>query len=273
VTINFEAYLHRIGFAAQPTPTLNTLRLLNALHPQAIAFENLDPLMRKPVALDAASLEEKLVQSGRGGYCYEHNLLFSHVLNAIGFQVRGLAGRVVWNLTEDAQTPRTHIMLHVIVDGRAYVVDVGFGVATLTAPLRLITDIEQVTPHETCRLLTAGEDLIMQVKLNDIWTSLYRFDLQEQFFSDYEVSNWYMSTHPNSRFVTDLMVARADRNCRHTLRNASLATHYLTGTTERRTLATTTELRSALEGVFRLRLPDTQALASALESVVANSCS
>jgi hypothetical protein len=41
VTINLEAYLRRIGFAVQPAPTLSTLRLLNALHPQAIAFENL----------------------------------------------------------------------------------------------------------------------------------------------------------------------------------------------------------------------------------------
>lgn len=165
-------------------------------------------------------------------------------------------------------TPRTHIVLLVELSGRAYVVDVGFGVATLTAPLRLETDIEQPTPHEPCRLIKAGEDFIMKVRIGDKWVALYRFDLQEQFLSDYEVSNWYMSTHPSSRFVTDLMVARADASCRHTLRNKSLTVHHLNGTSERRVLDSAADLRAILEGVFHLTLPNRQDLDAVLNRVV-----
>ena len=96
--IDLDAYFHRIGYAGERVPSLVTLRTINELHPRAIAFENLDPLMRCPVTLDASSLQRKMVLDGRGGYCYEHNLLFGHVLKSLGFQVRALAGRVVWNL-------------------------------------------------------------------------------------------------------------------------------------------------------------------------------
>jgi N-hydroxyarylamine O-acetyltransferase len=268
MTIDLDAYFFRIGYAGERTPTLGVLRAINALHPRAIAFENLNPLMKWPVTLDAPSLEQKLVRGGRGGYCYEHNLLFSYVLKALGFRVRELAGRVVWNLTEDAMAPRTHIVLHVELGGQAYIVDVGFGVATPTAPLRLELDIEQRTPHEPCRLTSTGKEFVMQVKIGNKWVALYRFDLQDQFLSDYEVSNWYMATHPRSRFVTDLMVARADSDCRHALRNTTLAVHYPTGLTERRTIDSVVGLRATLESIFRLRLPDTPDLDAALERVV-----
>ncbi len=71
--IDLDAYFRRIGFAGAAGPNRPTLDALHRLHPQAIAFENLDPLLGQPVRLDAAALEDKLVRSGRGGYCYEQN--------------------------------------------------------------------------------------------------------------------------------------------------------------------------------------------------------
>jgi N-hydroxyarylamine O-acetyltransferase len=268
VTIDLDAYFLRIGYAGGHAPTLDTLRRINALHAQAIAFENLDPLLKWPVALDARSLEQKLVRNGRGGYCYEHNLLFSHVLKSLGFKVKELAGRVVWQLAEDAVTPRTHVVLHVEIDGQTYIVDVGFGSCTLTSPLRLETNVAQATPHGAFRLIEAGEDFVMQVRIRDQWIALYRFDLREQFLPDHEVGNWYTSTHPNSRFVTDLMIARTDPDCRHTLRNAVLAVHHSNGLAERRKLGSTADLREALTTVFRITLPDTQYLAAIFERAV-----
>ena len=43
--VNLNAYFERIGFAGSIAPTLATLELLHALHPAAIAFENLNPLL------------------------------------------------------------------------------------------------------------------------------------------------------------------------------------------------------------------------------------
>src|SRR5579862_7365644 len=96
--IDLTAYFTRIGFGgpARPAPTLDTLRALHLLHPQAIPFENLDVLLGRPVTLDLASIQRKLVAEGRGGYCYEHNLLLRSVLQTLGFRVRSFGGRVLW---------------------------------------------------------------------------------------------------------------------------------------------------------------------------------
>src|SRR5215510_14323543 len=150
---NFDAYCERIGYSGGRTATLEALRGLHFHHPQAIPFENLNPLLRLPVLLDSASLQQKLIHDRRGGYCYEQNSLFRHALEAIGFRVAGLAARVVWNMAESEVGARTHMLLRIDLDGQAYLADVGFGGLTLTSPLRLEIDVEQSTPHEPFRLV------------------------------------------------------------------------------------------------------------------------
>ena len=251
--IDLDAYLRRIGFSGTAAADRDTLAALHRLHPQAIAFENLDPLLGVPVELDASLLEAKLVRAGRGGYCYEHNLLLMHVLQAIGFAVRGLGARVLWGAS--GQTARSHMLLAVDLAGERYIADVGFGGSTPTAPLRIDFDGEQATPHEPFRIVRATEDFILQSKIREAWQSIYRFDLQEQLLSDYEVCNWYQSTSPKSYFTKNLMAARPIEGRRYALRNDEFAVHHLDGSTERRTLRTPGELRDVLAGPFGICLP------------------
>lgn len=254
--IDLDGYLGRIGFSGSRAPTLETLRILHLRHTLAIPFENLDPLLRRPVRLDPASLEQKLVRSGRGGYCFEHNLLFKAALDALGYRVAGLAARVVWNLPEGVTLPRTHMLLRVEIDGQDYVADVGFGGQTLTGPVRLTAGIEQTTPHEPFRLLAAGDGFLMQGLIGGDWKSLHRFELQEQLLPDYELANWYVSTHPESRFVNNLTVAMPAADRRYALFNTEFAVHHLGGPSERRTLAGAAEIRQVLQEVFGLTLPE-----------------
>ena len=263
-SIDLDAYFQRIGYAGARTPTLETLRAIQLRHTETIAFENLNPLMRWPVRLDIESLQQKLVRDGRGGYCYEQNLLFSHVLKALGFQVTGLAARVLWNEPDAAITPRSHMLLYVELHEKPYIADVGFGILTPTGPLRLEPDIEQATPHEPFRLIRAGQEFVMQAKIRGDWKTLYRFDIQEQLLPDYEVSNWYVSTHPDSLFVTGLMAARPAKDCRYALRNNELAVHHLDGSTERRILTNVVEMRGILENAFCITLPDVPELDAGL---------
>ncbi len=266
-----DAYCARIGYSGDRTPTLDTLRALHAAHAQAIPFENLDPLLRITPNLDPASLEDKLVRRRRGGYCFEHNLLFRHALETMGFRVISLAGRVMWNGSPGVVTPKSHMLLRVDLADGPYIADVGFGNLTLTAPLRLVAGVAQSTPHESFRLVATGSDLYrMDVEIGPHWKPLYRFDLQEQFLIDYEVTNWYLSTNPRSRFVTDLVAARADRDRRYALRNADFAVHYPGGSTERRTLSTVSELKDVLTDPLGLCLPDYPGLDAALARVLAN---
>ena len=111
--IDLGAYFRRIGFEGDRVPTPDVLRAVHLRHALAIPFENLDPLLGRPVRLDPPDLERKLVRGGRGGYCYEHNLLLRHALEGRGFRVAGLAARVLWNRPDAAAPARTHMLLRV----------------------------------------------------------------------------------------------------------------------------------------------------------------
>ncbi|MGH8627952.1 MAG: arylamine N-acetyltransferase family protein, partial [Gammaproteobacteria bacterium] len=124
---DIDAYLQRIGHSGNRAPTLATLAAIQVRHAEAIAFENLNPLMGWPVPLDLESLQKKMVRGGRGGYCYEHNLLFKRALEALGFHVTGLLARVLWSAPKGAITARSHMLLRVDLEGQSYIADVGFG--------------------------------------------------------------------------------------------------------------------------------------------------
>jgi len=250
------AYFERIGYDGPTAARLETLREIHRLHPQAIAFENLNPLLHWPVSLDARSLQDKMVKQQRGGYCYEHNLLLKHALECVGFRVAGLAARVLWNHPEDAIRPRTHMLLQVDVEDELWIADVGFGGLTLTAPLRLVEHTPQATPHEPFRVARLSGDYAVQAEVRGAWRTLYRFDLQEQVLPDYELASWYLSNHPESHFVRRLIAARTDPQCRYALLDDELAIHELGGETARRKLSSADELREVLSDTFGIAVPE-----------------
>jgi N-hydroxyarylamine O-acetyltransferase len=253
-TVDLEAYFARIGYEGRREASLDSLRAIHALHPERIAFENLDPLLRRPVRLDAESIQQKLIRSGRGGYCYELNGLFARVLRAIGFEVTGLSARALLG-HRPGSTPRTHMVLKVETQEGPYIADVGFGSRTLSAPLRLDDEGEQMTPHGLFRLVRAGHQLEEQTRIDGEWQSLYCFSLEEQTVQDYEVGNWYHSTHPDSPFTNRLMVSRFDGERRLALFNNQFAIHHPDGRTERRALASAVEIAELLEREFAITLP------------------
>lgn len=252
--LNLEAYLDRIGFSGRPAADLSTLRELHRLHPRSIPFENLSPFLGEPVLLDAGALQDKLVTRRRGGWCFEQNLYFSHVLRALGFEVKTLAARVRWNVPAGVTTARSHMLMLVNVDGVRHIADVGFGGLVLTAPLRLEAGVEQQTPHELHRLLPSGDAFTLEARVGTEWLALYVFDLHEQIQADYEVSNWYLAHNPRSQFVTGIIAARADDEVRHALRNTRYAIHR-GNETERRHIGSVAEMRALLEGPMRIPLP------------------
>ncbi|ESY83883.1 acetyltransferase [Mesorhizobium sp. LNHC221B00] len=253
---DLDAYFARIGYAGSRDASLDTLKALHFLQPQAIPFENIDPFLGRPVRLDLAALQDKIVAGGRGGYCFEHNLLFMHALKALGFEVGGLAARVLWGQAEDAITARSHMLLRVELDGRTYIADVGFGGLTLTAPLLLEPGTDQKTPHETFRIAAADDHFRLQAAIGGDWRSLYRFDLQPQYEVDYSIASYFLSTNPISHFLTSVLAARAAPDRRYALRGNRLSIHHIGGRTEQKDIATAAELADTLEGQLGIIIPD-----------------
>lgn len=248
-------YLQRLGLVTPPPPTLDTLRELQARHTAEFPFETLSTFLREPVDLALPTLERKLLFEGRGGYCFELNGLFQQLLISLGFDVTGLAARVVMGQDQGAMAARTHMVLRVRVEGVDHLVDVGFGGMVPTAPLRLDTEEAQTTPHEPYRLQRRGGDFLLSAQVGDEWRPLYRFDLQPQAHIDYVLGNWYVSTHPDSSFIGQLRVARTGPGWRKTFNNGSFAVHTMGGATVRRELADADEVMQVLTEEFGLRLP------------------
>lgn len=267
---NIDAYFERIGFAGSIAPTLATLEQLHQLHPAAIAFENLDPLLSVPIRLDLTNLQQKLLFEKRGGYCMEQNLLFKAVLETLGFTVRGLGARVLWGHPEGTAAtnrPLSHMVLAVDIGGATYVADVGFGGLTLTAPLRLRAEVEQQTPHEAFRLLEGEAGWRLEAKIEQEWRVLYAFELTELGFEDYQAMNDLASSSP--RFCDNLIAARTEKGQRFALNNASLRVHITGGESSQRTITSVAEIKEALSGIFAISLPQSEKLDPALEKVLA----
>ncbi len=249
-----KEYFQRIKLPIQSEPTLETLSKIQTHHTQTIPFEGLSPLLGIPVKLDLDSLLQKLVRDNRGGYCFEQNILLENVLTTLGFNVRGLMGRV--STPNNTQLGRTHMLLLIHIDGQPYIVDVGFGGLVPNEPLRLETDVIQETSLGSYRIIQKSTAFLLQVKIKSRWFSLYSFDLEEYIHADYEVGNWYTSTHPHSNFVNNLMVSLNADNSRYTLNNGKLSIYHLHHPIEKRQLKTTEEVITVLTTVFQLNLSD-----------------
>jgi N-hydroxyarylamine O-acetyltransferase len=123
--VRLQDYLERIGYAGPVEPTLACLRDVHRGHALSIPYENLDVQLGVPVGLDPDAIYDKLVVRRRGGWCYEMNGLLQQALQAIGFDVRRVAGGVHRHETGDAAVGN-HLVLLVDLD-RTYIADLGLG--------------------------------------------------------------------------------------------------------------------------------------------------
>lgn len=247
-----DRYLARIDYEGPLAPTLAVLRELQAAHIAAIPFEALGPLTDEGVDIGPAAIEAKLIDGGRGGYCFEQNGLFLRVLHAIGFEAEGLLARVRWMQPADAPpSPRTHMMLRVRIAGRAWLVDVGFGGNVPTAPLAFGDEMPQETPHERFRISRQGARWSVRIEAGGDWLPLYVVDDEAPPFVDFELANWYTSTHPASHFRHQLIAARTTAEARYALRENRLTIRRADGRTEQRYL-TAREIEAALGEIFGL---------------------
>jgi N-hydroxyarylamine O-acetyltransferase len=123
--MDISAYLDRIHYRGEPTPSLETLINLHQAHLLAITYENLDIHLGRYLALNERAMFQKMVTQRRGGWCFEMNGLFAWALRELGFAVTLLSGAVNREIHgENAE--RNHLVLLVQLE-RPYLVDVGFG--------------------------------------------------------------------------------------------------------------------------------------------------
>ncbi len=255
-SIDLEAYFKRIGYAGPRTADLETLHAITRHHANSIPFENLDVLLGRGIDVSPAAVERKLVNERRGGYCFEQNHLLLLALRTLGFAAVPLSARVRWQHPRDFIPPRTHLFLCVTIAGEPWLTDVGVGGISLTSAIRLNFEGEQLTPHEPRRIVRENGRFFHQVRLSEDWHDVCEFTGEEMPAIDRELANWWTSTHPNSKFRQNLIVARAGaEGTRFTLNNREFTHRRGIEIIARRDLATAEELLELLAYRFDLHFP------------------
>lgn len=251
-------YLARIGH--EPVrPSAAALASLHEAHVRAIPFENIDVLLAPHPGLDLKVIQEKLVHRRRGGYCYEHALLFAAALEQLGFDVRRRVARVF----PDELGPLSHMMLIVRVDGIDYLADVGFGTGLLR-PMPLIDGVELDQGGWPHRITQNGPQWTLWRRALGEWKQLHATDDLPRFPVDYKIYHHYVSTHPDSPFTGQLVVMRTAPGRSTRLVGTTLTVEKPDGSMERRTV-TLAELEPTLR---ELDIELTTAEADALRAYV-----
>lgn len=245
-----DGYLSRVGIDC-PTATLEGLRTLQSAQMRATTFENIEPLLGQIPALAPAAIWQKIVDTGRGGYCFELNWLFGEALAATGFQARRVLARVRNGAAEGGA--RTHLAWLVETGGRAFLADAGFGGPGSVWPLDAGHEEPQRTPSGLYRIRfdqRVGER-VLEKWVDEAWFALFGFDDVPVRDIDVEVANVFCARWEDSPFPSHLMMSRHRGNGRVSLFDKKF-TSEKDGEVTRRDLADAGDLRDRLQDDFAI---------------------
>ena len=201
--LDLDAYLARVGVPAQP-PSRAALDALHEAHVRTFTFDNIDVLLDAHPGVSLDAVQAKFVGRGRGGYCFEHGVLFAAVLSRLGYDVERRLGRV-------GGQARTHCVVLVTVDGHPLLADPGFGMSVLR-PIPLSDGAED--DHGGWRYRLRRESLgnvrgwTLERWRDGQWELMHTHDELPVQPLDVLVGHHYTSTFPTIHFRNMLMVTK-----------------------------------------------------------------
>jgi N-hydroxyarylamine O-acetyltransferase len=146
------------------------------------------------------------------------------------------------------------MLLNVEADGDRWLCDVGFGGAGPLVPIPMVAGEDFEVGHWTYRLGHAGGSWILQLRQPQGWIDLYEFTVEPQYPADYEMANYFTSTHPLSGFVKTITAQLPGPDLQLVLRGRELFEYRPDGVTSR-TLESDEDVLDVLAGRFGLRFP------------------
>ncbi|NTV68742.1 MAG: arylamine N-acetyltransferase [Azonexaceae bacterium] len=263
-TNNFPAgrYLARLGLDQWPALNAAGLAELVCAQARAISFENLDTLSGTPVDVRLDSIIDKVLERGRGGYCFELNGLLGAALQAAGFTAQRRLARV--SFRRPGPGPRTHLLWLVELDGETWLADAGFGGPGTFAPIRFVPDVVTEQAGARFRLVDEGAcGLHLQRWIDGAWADVYLIDRGPVLDMDIDMGNHFTSTWPGSPFRNIFMCFTRSGDDILSLEGNTLVRrngHY--EPVERQTIRDAEHLHTVLTRQFKLDVPKSLALAS-----------
>ena len=192
-------YRQRIHHSEDISATESSLEALHRAQVFTLPFENLDIHLGRGIQVDPEVIYNKVIKQPRGGYCFELNGLLLQALTHYGFKARALLARVH---ISGIPSGRTHQITLVELNDKQWIADVGFGAASLHAPLPFELNRDDKQDGQEYRLKAVEPwGNMLQLKVKDDWMDLYSFDLEHVCQSDIATGNHYTSTSPDVHFT------------------------------------------------------------------------
>jgi N-hydroxyarylamine O-acetyltransferase len=250
-TDQIETYLRRIGLTGPLRPTAETLAAIQWAHLHAVPFENLDicPLCT-PLALDIASMYEKIVIHKRGGFCFEVNGLLAELLASLGYGVERMGG---WFADELNPDPFDHMVLIVTIpgDGAGWYTDVGAGRTNPDRPI----PIDGVDDDGLRRTrMVDGIWLAESLAEDGAWNPVLHWSPEPHPLSAFAERCAYFERDPASFFRQRPVATMLRDGGRITLARRSLITT-VDGVRAEREIDTNEEIQAILRDTFGIDIP------------------
>jgi N-hydroxyarylamine O-acetyltransferase len=212
--------LSRIKFDGTPAVDLDTLRSLHKQHLLHVPFEDLDIHFKRPFDLSPTNIYEKVVNTNRGGFCYEVNSLFNELLKGIGFKTKIISGKVIKD-TGEPGPEYDHLALIIELD-KNYIADVGFG-DLFIEPLELREGVQfdgrNYFTIEKSDENSRDEFVICMSATGYSFERKYTFTLAEVPMSVFDGPCRDKQLNPDSHFVKNTMCTRLTETGRITVYN------------------------------------------------------
>ena len=228
---------------------------ISSRHVSQFAFSSVGPRLGDDLPLDFESLYMRIVEGHRGGYCFEQNGLLFELLKELGFSVSLYLARVIYN--QDIHPGLTHRITLVEIDGKQYIVDVGFGPQGPARPVGMSgkesNDGFRVFRIAQCR---SGE-FHMQTLQDGEFFSLYKFELARYGQADCELGHFYSHKHPGASFVNHLVVSKIKDNEIRSLRNREFTVISKSGE-QKELIEDRMHLKSLLDKQFDIRVTEAE---------------
>lgn len=203
-----KKYLNRIGISRGEDVSVSYewLKTLQLAHICSVPYENVDIIDGIPLSLDGDALYEKIVERGRGGYCFELNSLFEKLLSSLGFKTVSYFARF-WR-GEEGIPHRRHRVIAVFIDEETYIADVGIGSPSPRIPLLLREGLVQEYFGESYRFeRDAAHGWVLYELRHGEWQKYFSFTEDPQLDLDFEAISYYCEHHPSSKFNKSYIVA------------------------------------------------------------------
>ncbi|WP_462253810.1 arylamine N-acetyltransferase family protein [Ekhidna sp.] len=219
--IDVEAYLQRIG-QIREEPSLQYLKKVQKAHLLNVPFENLDIHYGSKIILDYAKIFEKIVTRKRGGFCYEANGLFYHLLYHLGFDCHVIAAQVFDEQSEEFGRPFDHMAIVVNLDNDQWLVDVGFGDGPIS-PIKISKEIQMDYTRYWKLDTDPDENFILKVS-NDTsyFKTKYLFTTEEKQLIQFMEMCEYHQNSAASPFTGKKLISQLTANGRVTLTDKKL---------------------------------------------------